>query len=82
MLTHDRTPYRWQDHVVTPRRATLNLIATALIVAVAGSAALLGGRGPDIVTSVAAATDRPSSLAQIVKRTMSLHLKPDRLHGC
>jgi hypothetical protein len=80
MLHHDRTPYRWQDHMVTPRRATLNLIATALIVALVGTAGLFGGRSPDTPTHVAIATERPPSLAQLVKR--SLHSLPAVLRRC
>ncbi|WP_428668596.1 hypothetical protein [Reyranella sp.] len=33
-------PYRWQNHVVTPRRAAAGLVATVLVVLVVGAAAL------------------------------------------
>ena len=82
MLHHDRTPYRWQDHVVTPRQATLNLIATALIVVVVGTAGLFSAGSPSITARVAHATERLPSLAHVVKRPASAHPKPSALPGC
>ena len=66
--------------MVTPRRATFNLIATALIVTVVCAAGLFGGRSPDTATSVVAATERTPSLAQIVRR--SLHSLPVTHRRC
>jgi len=57
MLQDDPTPYRWQDHIITPWRAVVDLVATALIVLVVATAAVVGSRDPDIATSVAAATE-------------------------
>ncbi len=43
-----RRPYRWQDHVITPRHATASLMVTVLVVLVVGAAATLAysPRGP------------------------------------
>ena len=82
MLNDDPTPYRWQDHVIAPRRATLNLMATALIVAGVGAAALLGGRGPDTTAHVAIATEQTPPLAQSVKRTPPRRLELEWLRRC
>jgi len=47
-LDPHRRPYRWQDHVVTPRRAAVSLMATVLVILVVGVAATLAysPRGP------------------------------------
>jgi len=82
MLNDDPTPYRWQDHVITPRRAALNLIATALIVAVVAIAGLLVGPGPDTPPHVAAATEQTPPLPQLVKRPASMHAPPAVLKRC
>jgi hypothetical protein len=80
MLDH-HTSYRWQDHVITPRRAALNLIATAMIVATVGVAGVIDARSPDAATSVAVATERTPTLAQSVKR-MVPHRVSDWLRRC
>jgi len=81
MLNDQRTSYRWQDHVITPRRATLNLLATALIVAVLGVAGFAShARAP--VAHARITTGQPPSLAQIVKRPAPQHPGSERLHGC
>lgn len=84
MLNDVSDPYRWQDHVVTPRSASLNLIATALIVAVVGTAGLIGGRTPDSVAAahVALATERALPPTQNVKRPLSTHPKLRLLRDC
>ena len=87
MLNDQRTPYRWQDHVITSQRAVLNLLATVLIVAVVGAAGFAAGHDP---TPVAAhvplqapiATEQASSLAQIVKRPVSSHPRIWMFRGC
>ena len=82
MINHHRYPYRWQDHVIPPRRAALNLLATALVVAVVAIAALAVGRGPDTPPHVAAATERTPPLPTLVKRPALPHAKLDALKGC
>jgi hypothetical protein len=84
MLNDVSDPYRWQDHVVTPRRASLNLIATALIVAVVGTAGLIGGRNSDPVPSahVALATERALPPTQNVKRPVLTHPKLRLFRNC
>lgn len=82
MLNDHPDPYRWQDHVITPRRAVLNLVATALIVAVVAAAGLLGGGSPGPDASVALATERTPSLAQSVKRPASSLPRPVPFGGC
>ena len=84
MLNDVSDSYRWQDHVVTPRSASLNLIATALIVAVVGTAGLIGGRIPESVpaTHVALATERALPPTQTVKRSVWPHPKLHPFKGC
>lgn len=71
MLT-ESPRYRWQDHVITPRRASMNLKATTLIVAALVIAAdLFADHRPDIAPAAAHAattTERVPSLAQLAKR--------------
>jgi len=86
MLNDQRTSYRWQDHVVTPRRATLNLLATALIIATF-SAAGFARHAPAPVAHARITTEQTPSLAQSVKRPVSPHPhsedpKPEALKGC
>lgn len=86
MLNDQRTSYRWQDHVITPRRATLNLLATALIIA-AVSAAGFARHAPVPVAHARITTEQTPSLAQSVKHPGSPHPhsedpKPDALEGC
>jgi hypothetical protein len=74
MLNDQRTSYHWQDHVITPRRATLNLLATALIV-VAVSAAGFARHAPAPAPAAHAriTTEQTPSLAQSVKPPVSPH---------
>jgi hypothetical protein len=86
MMNDQRTSYRWQDHVVTPRRAALNLLATAVIVALVGAAGF-AGHDPAPAAHVRIATEQASSLAQSVKRPALLHPSPSHpgtgaLNGC
>lgn len=74
MMNDQRTSYRWQDHVITPRRATLNLVATVLIIAVVGAAGFTG-HDPAPAAHVRIVTEQASSLAQSVKRPASFHHK-------
>ena len=87
MLNDQRTSYRWQDHVIAPQRAALNLLATVLIVAVVGAAGFAAGHDPAPVVAHAPiqapiATEQASSLAQIVKRPASQHARFERFGGC
>jgi hypothetical protein len=82
MLNDRPTPYQWQDHVIPPRRAALDLIATALIVAVVATAALAAGHGPDTPPHVAAATEQTPPLSHLVKRPILPHARADALTGC
>jgi hypothetical protein len=82
MLNDQRTSYRWQDHVIAPQRTTLNLLATVLIVAVVGAAAYAAGHDPVSVAHAPITTEQASSLAQIVKRPASQHVRFERFGGC
>jgi hypothetical protein len=84
MLNDPRTSYRWQDHVISPKRVPLNLIATVLIVAAVFAVGLHGDHHPDPApaTHIAAATERTPSLAHLVKRHVSAHLRLELLKGC
>jgi hypothetical protein len=81
MMNDPETSYRWQDHVITPRRAAHNLVATALIVAAVGAAGF-AGHDPAPVAHAPIATEQASSLAQIVKRPVPSHLRTWALKGC
>ncbi len=81
MMNDQRSSYRWQDHVITPRRATLNLLATVLIVAMVGAAGF-AGHDPAPAVHVRIATEQASSLAQSVKRPASFHPRAGALKGC
>lgn len=81
MMNDQRTSYRWQDHVITPRRAALNLLATALILAVVGAAGF-AGHDPTPVAHAPIATEQASSLAQMVKRPVLSHLRTWALKHC
>lgn len=72
MLNDQRPSYRWQDHVITPRRATLNLLATALIVVVVGTAGF-ARHAPAPAAHARVTTEQTPSLAQSVKRPVSPH---------
>jgi hypothetical protein len=84
MMNDQHTSYRWQDYVITPRRAALNLLATAMIVAAVGAAGLHGGHDPDPApaTNIAAATESTPPLAHLVKRPAPAHSRPAQLRGC
>lgn len=87
MLNDQRTSYRWQDHVIAPQRAALNLLATVLIVAVVGAAGFAAGHDPVPVAAqvpihAPIATEQASSLPQIVKRPDSQHTRFERFGGC
>jgi hypothetical protein len=69
MPYHAPTPsgsYRWQDHVITPRRAAANLLAT-LAIAVAVSAAVLLAGPPHPATAHAVAAEYTPPLSQLAK---------------
>jgi hypothetical protein len=76
MLHHDRTPYRWQDHVITPRHTLANLVASALVLAVMGGAALAEHHPPPAI----AAQATQSAPTQTAKRP--LHFLPHVMGGC
>jgi hypothetical protein len=84
MMNDRDLSYRWQDHVITPKRAALNLLATALIVAIVSAAGLRAGRDPDPspATNVAATTERTPSLAHLAKRPVSTHSGLAAPKGC
>jgi hypothetical protein len=83
MMNDPQSSYRWQDHVISPKRAALNLLATALIVAAVTAAGLHGGRSdPAAATNVATATERTPSLAHLVKRNAAPHSRAAALPGC
>ena len=81
MLNDQRSSYRWQDHVITPRRAILNLLATAMIVAAVGAAGF-AGHAPAPVAHAGITTEQTPSLAQSVKRPVSPHPRSELLRGC
>jgi hypothetical protein len=60
----DPDPYRWQDHVVTPRRAAAGLLATALVILFVGAAAILAGPSPDQAAPAAVTERAPPSPQQ------------------
>lgn len=84
-MNDDRSPYRWQDRVVTPQRAESNLIATALIVLVLGAAVLFAvvgaadPRPPPPPAGVHVTTEQTPPLSQLVKRPAGLHRARDWL---
>lgn len=81
MMNDQRTSYRWQDHVITPRRAALNLLATVLIVAVVGAAGF-AAPDPSPIAHAPIATEKTSSLAQAVKRVVPAHFRTWVLKRC
>ena len=81
MLNDQRTSYRWQDHVITPRRATLNLLATALIIAAVSAVGFAGHTSPP-VAHARMTTEQTPSLAQSAKRPVSSHPGTAMLKGC
>ena len=82
MLNDPKTSYRWQDHVITPRRATLNLLATALLIVAAVAATGFASRDPAPVVHASITTERTPSLAQSVKHSTSRHPGSGWLGGC
>jgi hypothetical protein len=74
MLTDASPPYRWQDHVITPKRAASSLKATALIVAaIAVAAVSFDGHEPAPPAHAAMTTEHTPSLAHLAKRPVSPH---------
>jgi hypothetical protein len=72
-MLYDPAPYRWQDHVITPRRAAANLMATAALLLAFGSAlafASVHGTAdpPDRPVAHAATSEGTPPLCQLVKR--------------
>jgi hypothetical protein len=82
MLNDQRPSYRWQDHVITPRRATLNLAATVLIVAVLAAAGFEAGHASAPVAHARIMPEQTPSLAGIAKHPTPQHPGSERLHGC
>ena len=82
MLNDDPTPYRWQDHVITPGRAAANLMAT-LAVLVVGAALTLACTGssdpPRPPAAHVAVSERTPSLSQLAKRPALPRRAPDLL---
>lgn len=82
MLNDDRTPYRWQDHVITPGRAATNLMAT-LVVLVVGAALTLACTGatdpPHPPPAHVAVSERTPPLSQLAKRPALPRTAPDLL---
>jgi hypothetical protein len=71
MMNDDRSPYRWQDHVVSPQRAATNLMATVLIVLALSAGALFTvacTADPPPPTVAHIATERTPPLSQLAKR--------------
>jgi len=76
-MKDDLNPYRWQDHVITPQLSAANLVASALIAIVVGSAVVFAGPGPTgtpstVGAQVAQATEREPCLALIGRTPMLL----------
>jgi hypothetical protein len=74
-------PYRWQDHVITPRRAAANLMVTAALLLAFGSAlafACVHGptNPPDLPVAHAAVSEGTPPLCQLVKRPQPPHTGP------
>jgi hypothetical protein len=83
MLTDASLPYRWQDHVITPKRAASSLKATALIVAVIVIAAdLFGAHAAEPPTHAARATEQTPPLAHLAKPVVSPNPRSASLDGC
>jgi hypothetical protein len=82
-MMHDhRLPYRWQDHVITPRRAAMNLVASALMVATIGAAILHARhdhKNPAQLAAVPFRTEYTPSLAHLAKRPALSHRMSHRL---
>jgi len=80
MLNDDPNRYRWQDHVITPRRAAANLLATALVVFVVGAAVAFTHAGPSrLPTAHVAVSECTPPLSQLAKRPAKLHTTRDLL---
>jgi len=78
-MLYEPTPYRWQDHVITPRRAAANLMVTAAVFLAFGSAltfACVRGTAtqPDPPVAHAVVSERTPPLCQLVRRAGA----PDR----
>jgi hypothetical protein len=80
-MLSDSAPYRWQDHVITPRRAAANLMVTAALLLAFGSAlafACVHGptNPPDLPVAHAAVSEGTPPLCQLVKRPQPPHTGP------
>jgi hypothetical protein len=75
MPTADSTPYRWQDHVITPGRAAANLMATLVVVTLcAGLMVATAGASPSQPPRAhIAISEYTPSLAQLAKRPARPH---------
>jgi hypothetical protein len=82
MLNHDHTPYRWQDHVITPRHTAVSLIATTLIVIAVAGAALLNPGGSTSGPHAVVATEWTPPLAEMAKPPPTPRPAPDEPRGC
>jgi hypothetical protein len=72
-MLYEPAPYRWQDHVITPRRAAADLMATAAVFLTFGAAltfACVHGPAdpPDPPMARAAVSEHTPPLCQLVKR--------------
>jgi hypothetical protein len=74
-MNADRDRYRWQDHVITPQRATADLMATALIVLLVGAATMFVCSTTTAAPDAHAATERTPPLAQLAKRPVHPHVR-------
>jgi hypothetical protein len=70
-LASHRRPYRWQDHVVTPRRAAVSLMATVLVVLVVGVASTLAYSPREPAAHAVAAPHTPSLPQQAGRPALS-----------
>jgi hypothetical protein len=75
MPTTDSTPYRWQDHVITPGRAAANLVASLVVLTLgAGLMVATAGASPSQPPSAhVAVSECTPSLAQLAKRPARPH---------
>jgi hypothetical protein len=85
MLYDDPPPYRWQDHVITPRRAAGSLMATLAVVA-AGAVLMIATAGaadrpclPHTPARHAVVSERTPPLSQLAKRPALPHGTRDLL---
>ena len=71
----DPTPYRWQDHVISPGRAAANLMATLVVLTLgAGLMVATAGASPSQPPRAhIAISESTPSLAQLAKRPARPH---------